>query len=629
MTRENAARSRAIIGVGLCLGTAFGGLYFVLEPLRDLSGRYGLLGVPLASVLAVYLVFGSGVGLCIGAVFAVVSAKLRRPSSDRIAVAVAGVLALLLIVFVQLRHYYWGGLRSVTTSPDIIVLAAAAIVVVAAGHFGARYAERWRLLRRIGKVLGASLVAVCLLAVAAAWAIGRSQENRLPDRRDAGGPNVVHIVLDALRADHLGAYGYHRDTSPNIDRLAREGVTFLNAHSHGNRTIIAMPSMFTSLYPSFHGAVGRRDVMRPLPASRTTVAEVLRDAGYVTVGIMTNVYLKGIFGMTQGFDKREEFHAARYNLGLYKGLRKLGLLAPPTYFRSTHPIADEVTDNALRWLDRVKGRPFYLFVHYMDTHHPYVPPPPFDSHFGDARDAEDAMALFGKTAQLVKNPPPLSLPDDELARLQDYYDGTIRFADREIGRLIDAIRHLPADRETIVIVTSDHGDEFLEHGSLYHNNLLIEELIHVPMVLWSSQGRFGQTQVEPLVRHVDILPTLAELCGASVPSEAMGASLLPLLNGETETYDVTSVAEGDFCTAISYLNWKIMKVDSTETVVLYDLDERPCETRDLSKSHPEIMEMMSKHLRGYLDQADQAAESIEDAVVDSESIRVLRALGYL
>ena len=334
--------------------------------------------------------------------------------------------------------------------------------------------------------------------------------------------NIVLVVVDALRADHLGSYGYRRDTSPNIDRLADEGVRFTRAYSHGNRTIIAMPSLFTSLYPAYHGAVGFHEYVTPLPDDRVTMAETLQDNGYTTVGLMSNVYLKHPFGLTQGFDVVEEFNTARFSLSLYRVIETLGLVTLPDYKVDTAPAAVDVTDQAIAWMDRAGDEPFFLFAHYMDVHHPYTPPAADFNEFDRGTSDMDENTLFMMTAALVRHQPPLPLRTGELHRLEDLYDACIRHTDTEIGRLISAVELLPDDRDTYIIFTSDHGDEFLEHGSLYHNNVLIEELIRVPLIVWKRGSVDGRVE-NALVRHIDVMPTVVELAGGEMPVTAMGA----------------------------------------------------------------------------------------------------------
>jgi len=217
-------------------------------------------------------------------------------------------------------------------------------------------------------------------------------------------------------------------------------------------------------------------------------------------------------------------------------------------------------------------------------------------------------------------------PDEELARLTDLYDACIRYTDAEIGRFLDALARRRANRERIVIITADHGDEFMEHGSLYHNNILYEELIRVPLVLWWSDGSHAGTRVEGLARHVDVLPTMAEWLGIPTPEQAMGSSLTPLITGE-ETGARETIAEGDFCAAVVYEGWKILRVDSSGVDYLYDLSADPGETENLAAREPQRLEDMRRRLDAYLALIEE--QGGEERRATSETLRQLRALGYV
>ena len=343
---------------------------------------------------------------------------------------------------------------------------------------------------------------------------------------------------------------------------------------------------------------------------------------------MTNIYLKSIFGMTQGFDRVTEFNAGCYQLAVYRALQKVGLLTKPDYAATGTPAATELTDSGLEWLDRLQDRPFFLYLHYMDTHHPYVAPDPYERRFRPSTVGGQSEALFRKTVRLLKEGRQEQLSSVDLDTLRDYYDATILYADHEIGRILERVRRIAKERETIVVITADHGDEFLEHGNLYHNNpLMIEELIRVPLIVWNP-SRYRGRRVDSQVRHIDILPTLARLIGQPVPEEAMGTSLEPLLDGSESDLGLVSITEGDFSTALIRQQWKIVYVDSTETVYLYNLENDPRETQDLSSVEPDVTADLMRRLDLYLEKARDVGHQRE-APANPETIRQLKALGYL
>ena len=210
--------------------------------------------------------------------------------------------------------------------------------------------------------------------------------------------------------------------------------------------------------------------------------------------------------------------------------------------------------------------------------------------------------------------------------LSDYYDATIRYADQEIGRLIEAVRAI--DRESLIVITSDHGDEFLEHGYLYHTNVAYEELIRVPLLMSFPDGFAAGTRVTDLVRHVDVLPTIADAIGISPPENIMGESLLPLLRGERRAEPVESYAQGPFNMSLNYGDWKVIYNDTLNTYSLYDLSSDPGETRDLWLEDPAMQAELRDRMEQYIDTAKEIERRASEDL-DPDTLRRLKALGYL
>lgn len=603
-------------------GVAGAGLLCLVEVWGLNRVRLDFMGAPPMQIVAVYGAFGAVVGAVVGLVLGAFARLRRWPAERSVAWGVA-LPGLALTLLFMVRTYTVPELR---TLPWALMATLVAVVVV----WGMIAVSGERILRerdRIPSAAGARRVALVLVGgVAAMGAASVWRAGALPDRSDrarADAPNIVLVTVDALRRDHLGLYGYDRETSPTIDRLGREGVVFERAYSHGNRTILAMPALFTSLYPSEHGAVGFHEIVRPLPQDRTTIAEMLRDAGYTTVGLMSNIYLKRPFAMTQGFDRVDDFNTARLRLSVYRVLLKLGLVE-----RMGHsPRAHQVTERALRWWRRSGDRPLFLFVHYMDVHHPYDPPPEVFARFNRHTTRFAPSTLFDLTVGMLQNPPPLKMARGDLEGLIDLYDACIRNVDDELSRLVDEIRNSSKERETIVVVTSDHGDEFLEHGSLYHNNLLIEELIRVPLVVWSDRG-LAPRRVKDLARHVDVLPTLAAWAGANPPSGIRGRSLVECIRSGSPTGVEESIAEGDFCTALVTPRWKLMCVDTTGSCELYDLAGDPGAFHDVASEHPDTAAAMRERIDRYLETVDREALQ-RTSRAGQATLDQLRALGYV
>jgi arylsulfatase A-like enzyme len=625
MARKATERWDRGLAGGLTIGVVLGALLWAIEVLWMHRRALPYLGTPLVSVLLVYTLTGAVVGL-MAAVAAVFISRRSGLETHAVTLALTGFALTSLLVARAIA-------RDALFSPPAGVLLGVGIALVVwaafAGVIGRRRG-RARASRGAGVWIGAVGAVVALLVF---WAWNPLFYYRLPSRTaPPDAPNVVLIVVDALRADHLGAYGYGRDTSPNLDDLAARSTVFERAYSHGNRTIFAMPALFTSMYPSINGAVGYQTSMVPLADNRTTIAEMLDQRGYVSAGMMSNVYLKSAFNLTQGFDRLEQFNSNRFRFSVYRLLSLLGLIQKPSYASSGSPRAWQVTDGALRWLERFpQDSPFFLFVHYMDVHHPYKPPKRFEAMFESSPEAAaiDAKHLFERTRDMIAEAPPLDFGGVELERLIDLYDACIRSTDEQIGRLIDAVEAQSQvdGRETLIIFTSDHGDEFMEHGTLYHVNLTHQELLHVPLIVKAPVGEPGQ-RVQAMARHIDVLPTIAELTGSVVPDSAMGESLVGVMAGREQEAARVSFAEGDFCTAMIYDDWKIMYVDTADAFLLYDLAADPAGLVDVSDQHPDVVAKLGAVVNDYMATAAARRQS-QRREAASETVRQLRALGYV
>ena len=366
-----------------------------------------------------------------------------------------------------------------------------------------------------------------------------STANRI--RVTGGSPNLLVILIDTLRADHLGVYGYRRPTSPNIDRLAGESVVFERALAQASWTKPSVASLFTGRFVHNHGVIRSRDV---LDGSIPTLATVLDGAGYHTAAFSGNPWITPEFRFDRGFDHFESGRAIGPQLtNLYRTVRRtesllkrngIPIKLAKVIFRwagssaSGNSERDEVLrDNVVQWLSEVdRETPFFLYLHLIGPHDPYDPPGSFAESF--ARNSEKAPHLPPPRVQTVfERADPMS--DGQLERLIDQYDAAIAHSDSLVGEVVEHLDRVGLGKDTVVVITADHGEEFYEHRNWRHGNQLYDEVIRVPLII-RMPGQAPRLREDP-VMLVDLLPTLLGLAGVDAVSEVAvapdGRSLFP------------------------------------------------------------------------------------------------------
>jgi len=483
--------------------------------------------------------------------------------------------------------------------------------------------------------LGPSRVACALVGLVALVVAGCERPRSGPPPR----PNVLLISVDTLRADRLGAYGYRLDTTPRIDALAERGVRFADTTVPWPKTWPAMAAMVTGKAPQSNGI--RLRPRRPLPDVNVTLAEALRAGGYATGAVVANVNLGRGFGFDQGFDRFVESWAD-------EALRQTGSAtfrnAPGRVKRFTN--GTRVTDQGLEVVEALgsgKEKPFFLWLHYIDPHGPYVPPAEYAGLFAGAHPSQPVPIEDLPPYQLQVDPA-TGQPSNDVGFYETQYDREVRYVDDQIGRLLEtlAARGLLAD--TLVVLTADHGESMAENRYyLEHGNVPYQSNAAVPLVFVLDGRIAGDRVVEEPVGLLEVMPTILELAGVPAPDGVQGKSLAPLLtSGDGDTPRFVFMESGHvrpFQLSVRQGSWKLVRMPSPKDrewlgappLALYDLREDPREQRDVAAEHPSVVADLSNALAAWQrDTPRYRGDSKTDLKqLDERTQEMLRGLGYL
>jgi arylsulfatase len=412
-------------------------------------------------------------------------------------------------------------------------------------------------------------------------------------------PGIVLVVVDTLRADHLGCYGYERDTSPNFDRLAAESERYVNAFAQSPWTLPAMATILTGTLPRIHGAgldaEGRFAALRP---EVPTLAELMKRSGFATSAFVNVIFCSPESGLARGFDVYD-FHG--------RGAANVG-----------HRDAGATTDAALEWAASVGDAPFLMLVHYFDPHLTYDPPAPFDERFepdGQGRIPEG----FGSAAEVFAvRRGEIALGPRQRTSLIARYDGEIRYVDEEFGRLREGLEKLGLWERSMVVMVADHGEEFWEHGGFEHGHSHHHELIHVPLIVKRPGGAAAVR--EERVRQLDILPTVLSFAGVDPPAGIGGHELgtpgpgYAVAEGSLWAGPLTSI-RSDEGTLI---------VDPRKGIRQFYGPDDPRETLSLDPSSDS-----ASKLADILDTLPRPGEGTSPWEMSEEQLERLRSLGYV
>jgi arylsulfatase A-like enzyme len=446
-------------------------------------------------------------------------------------------------------------------------------------------------------------------------------------------PNVVVFLIDTLRADRLGAYGYkRRATSPFIDQIAGEGVVFEHACAPAPWTLPSVVSLFLSQFPCEHNILSTYD---KLPDTADTLAERFKRLGYATYALYANGFLEAEFGTQQGFDLA----------------RKI-------------PVTDGA--RAASALGATPPQPFLLYIHNVEPHDPYHYAPPHTPGFRDVgrevrlrigqnKRKYKAAGEYDYRRQLPLGTNDLTAIQDQHATvlmsmvddIQELYDAAVYFADAHVGSVVARLQVRSLWDNTIFIIVADHGEALGKRGSFLHDQSVYEDQTHVPLIIRFPHGRFAGRRIADPVSLVDVLPTLFDFVGRpDLASDARGRSLLPLVRGEpaapaapfrvpglrinrTRYYRPWVEKRGGVNIIVRHDNWKGIWNEQLDTFELYDLTVDPDERRNVEAAHSQLVRGMREYVANWYARCQEAtarSESVGD--LSPETLELLRQLGY-
>lgn len=658
--RDVGASMRDILHMGLS-GLVAGGFAGLAEFLfrRATEGHQ----FPTSDLLPYMLFYGliwAAFALALTLVLAAFSRLRARPSSwvrtAGSSIVVASVPAGLIGSYVN-GKFLPGMLAASSLLFDALVLIAGAVAAVCIFRAVERRRRAGAPRVWLKSPLGvATVLWICLLVIASVVPASDETPAVAPAGEASGDLNILLLLVDALRADHLGCYGYDRDTSPNLDELAEEGLFFENAYTQAPVTKASTASLVTSLYPSSHRVRGITDA---LPEDTPVLMEEMRKLGYRTALLSANAFLSPLFGFDRGVD-----YSFTGDLGLTRKammggiLRQLSQRLGPLGWlesavdrldrglpRSGRPLspyeehAGRLNANLLSWIDARPDAPFFAYVHYMEPHMPLAAPAPYDTMF-DGRPAAPRDLDFPRAEPgVLPFAEAPALPEEELSRLVAQYDATIAYFDAELKKLLEALEERGLLSNTLIVVTADHGEAFHEHGAWGHGNSVFEEAIRVPLIVWCPPRLAATGRREETVRLIDLMPTLLAATGCDAAAhwaELEGVNLWPALSSGAEfTGDLPVFSEQgvvpDVTRALRVGDMKMVCSESGDRRVmfLFDLASDPGEVSDLSEIRPELSDTLYAQMVRMREEAERKQTISQEREIDEATRETLRALGYV
>jgi len=429
--------------------------------------------------------------------------------------------------------------------------------------------------------------------------------------------NVLLITIDTLRPDHLSCYGYKRNTSPNIDKLAKEGILFTQAIAQGSHTAASVTSLITSTYPNIHNVKDWGYQLNP-DMHLYTLPEILRLHGYKTALISDQISLSLIKGLEKDFDT---YNTILTNASTFGPASKRVKIV-------------EITDWAIDWLKNNKHNKFFLWLYYLGPHGPYTPPPPYNRIFlnDEYYNIKQSIPISDNAyLQSTIGKIPKYLAIDDITEVDYYisqYDGAIRYVDSQIGRLCEELKKSHLDKNTIIILTADHGEGMGEHNLYFcHAIFLYDELIKIPLIIKFNKALSGDKRINVQVRAIDIMPTVLDILGIKKYKSMEGASLIPLIFNRKINFPAFAYSEFINRKSVRMEDWKLIYDENNKLYELYNLKDDPQELNNIVSVERGKFEYLRKKLDVYSKQGTYPDKIIEP-ILGEETKKRLRSLGY-
>lgn len=427
-------------------------------------------------------------------------------------------------------------------------------------------------------------------------------------------PDVVVVIIDSIRADHMGAWGYDKPTTPRIDEYASKSVLFERAYTTAPWTLPTVATLMTGTHPY---VVGIREKQSKVDEHVTTLGELYKANGYRTGAVVSHIYLQPKFGLMQGFDHLDD--------KMVEGHHEI--ISSPG-----------VTERALDWVeDQPKDEPIFLVVHYFDPHYDYILHPEIYDQDPDYEGPMESGLPVKKMRQVVRQN---KGREAAVAQLHNLYDSEIRYTDDYVGKLLDGLAESRnIDDNALVVIMGDHGEELAERGNRWigHTKVVSEEVLHVPLIIRPPGGAHAGRRVPEPVSFIDLMPTIAHLSGLPLPTD------LPIQGEALDLASSQNYRQQIFAETGRWETWQVviegnfkLVVDPTRpsrTPRLYDLEQDPGELKNIAMASPKKVIEMLGHITRWRAELDLAHAGVEPPEVEptlsQQEEEALRAMGYI